>query len=622
MTKTYSVLHAHSHYSLLDGISKPHQIAQRCSTAGIKTCAITDHGSISGCVQFYQAMKAKNIKPILGCELYISNQDSHIKDKNNSSLSHFLVLAKNLQGWRTLINIVSTTNSPDNFYHKPRLSFDRLSDLLDGNIIGFCGHLGSTLSDIIQDNPDTYQNLAINHIAYMKEIFGKDNFFLETQLMDSEINCAQIDMTKTIRDLATITKTKTIATPDAHYCNTEDAIDQRILLCNNLKTTLVDINKKLLNDQDIPMSCFFKSDRYHIPDPKEMMLLHTEEEIDNTLYVDSLCEEYSILDKPGLPKFDCPNKADPDEYLRQLCRNGWREKIQAVIPESEHNKYVDRIKYELTILQGAELSSYFLIVQDIVNYVKDNSWLPGPGRGSAAGCLVSYLIGITDINPIKYNLLFERFYNEGRNTKDHISMPDIDVDVPINKREQIIEYIKQKYGQDKVSQMITFNTMKGRGALKEVLRVYGNITFEEMNSITKFIPDEAKIADELQQMKEDVGEASIIRWALENNVDKLKEWCYISSDGTLSGPLAKRFEQAIRLEGTKSNQSRHAAGVVIGKEPLSQLCPMIYDAKNKQQIAGMEMQDLESLGLIKFDILGIAYLDKIMCISDILRSGV
>jgi DNA polymerase-3 subunit alpha len=200
-------------------------------------------------------------------------------------------------------------------------------------------------------------------------------------------------------------------------------------------------------------------------------------------------------------------------------------------------------------------------------------------------------------------------------------MPDIDVDVPINKRENIIEYIKQKYGHGKVSQMITFNTMKGRGALKEVLRVYGNISFDEMNKITKFIPDEAKIADELQEMKEDTGEASIIRWALENNGDKLKEWCSIGDDGTLTGPLAKRFEQAIRLEGTKSNQSKHAAGVVISSEDLSSVCPMIYDSKNKQSIAGMEMQDLESIGVIKFDILGIAMLDKIMTISDILKNG-
>ena len=220
--------------------------------------------------------------------------------------------------------------------------------------------------------------------------------------------------------------------------------------------------------------------------------------------------------------------------------------------------------------------------------------------------------------PDQYGLLFDRFYNVGRNTADHISMPDIDVDVPIDKRELIIEYIKNKYGHNKVSQMITFNTIKGRGALKDVLRVYGNISFDEMNNITKNIPDEAKIADELQEMKEETGESSIIRWALENNVDKLREWCYIDDAEQLQGPLSKRFEQSIRLEGTKSNQSKHAAGIAISSEPLSEICPMIYDSRNKQLIAGMEMQDLESIGIIKFDILGVAMLDKIMTIQDLL----
>lgn len=621
MNKTYAALHAHSHYSLLDGISKPHQIAQRCANVGIKSCAITDHGTISGCVQFFQALKAQNIKPILGCELYISHNDCTIKTKENSSLSHFLILAKNLQGWRNLISIVSESNREENFYHKPRISIKKLSEYLDGNMIGFCGHLGSLLPDLLKDQTGTADKIGVDFVAQMKEIFGSDNFFLEAQLMDQVFNPAQREITEFVRSLGRKTNTKVICTPDAHYCSKEDAIDQRILLCNNLKTTLVDINKKLLANQDVPLSCFFQSDNYHILSPEEMFDLHTEEEIENTLYVDSLCEEYNILNKPALPKFECPNNADPDEYLRQLCRDGWKEKIVDKIPEAEHAAYVDRIKFELSVLQGAGLSSYFLIVQDIVRYVKSHNWLPGPGRGSAAGCLVSYLIGITDINPIKYDLLFERFYNEGRNTSDHISMPDIDVDVPITKREYIIDYIKNKYGTNRVSQMITFNTMKGRGALKEVLRVYGNVTFDEMNRITKNIPDEAKIADELQEMKEDTGEASIIRWALENNVDKLKEWCYISNDNTLEGPLAKRFEQAIRLEGTKSNQSKHAAGVVISSENLSSVCPMVYDTKNKQAIAGMEMQDLESLGLIKFDILGVAMLDKIMTISDILQYG-
>ena len=605
----------------MDGLSKPSKIAERCSKIGVKSCAITDHGTISGNVQFFQAMKAKGIKPILGCELYISNNDSTIKTKDNSDLSHFLILAKNKAGWKKLIRIISETNKPENFYHKPRISFDKLKPYIDGDFIGFSGHLGSTLADAMQEDPDNAMKIGTEHIALMKDIFGND-YFLEAQLMDQEQTPKQVELTSIIRRLGKNTNTKVICTPDAHYCEKEDSVDQRILLCNNLKTTLTDINKKLLHNEKVPMSCFFQSDKFHILSPEEIMEIHTLEEIENTNYVDSLCEDYSILHKPMLPPFECPNNGNPDEYLRQLCRNGWKEKIENSVSKENQDKYIDRIKYELQILQGAGLSSYFLIVRDIVKYVKDNGWLPGPGRGSASGCLVSYLIGITSIDPIRYDLIFERFYNSGRNTDEHISMPDIDVDVPINKRESIIDYIKNKYGEDKVSQMITFNTMKGRGALKEVLRVYGNISFEEMNRITKYIPDEAKIADELQEMKEDTGESSIIRWALENNIDKLKEWCYISEDGSsLEGPLSKRFEQAIRLEGTKSNQSKHAAGIVISKEPLNSICPMVFDSKNKQIIAGMEMQDLESLGVIKFDVLGVAMLDKIMTISQTLKTG-
>lgn len=255
--KTYSALHVHSHYSLMDGLSKPQQIADRCTRAGIKTCAITDHGSISGSVQFFQAMKNKNIKPILGCEIYVCEQQSNIKNKTNSDLSHFLLLAKNYAGWKTLINIISESNTEDNFYHKPRLDFDTLQKFLDGNIIGFCGHLGSVLADKIQT---TSQNdigkTGIEFVAKMKDVFGIDNFFLETQLMDQEFSPDQIEMTEHIRRIGSLTNTRVICTPDAHYCEKSDAIDQRILLCNNLKTTLVDINSKLLHGQDVPMSCF------------------------------------------------------------------------------------------------------------------------------------------------------------------------------------------------------------------------------------------------------------------------------------------------------------------------------------------------------------------------------
>lgn len=625
MNKKYIPLHCHSMYSLLDGLSKPKNIAKRCLDIGATSCALTDHGNIAGAVKFYTEMKQNGIKPILGCELYLCDKDPSIQDESNRDLSHFLVLAKNLQGWKNLIRLVSESNRPDFYYYKPRLNLERLAAFCDGNLIGICGHLGSLIADKIVTNntiSKDWENTGINTINRLKDIFGANNLFLEAQLMDMENTPIQKELTDIIRELGRKTNTKVVCTPDAHYSEKHEAIDQRILLCNNLKTTLPDIGRKISNNEAIPMGCFFTSDNFHILSQEEISNLHTEEEIENTNLVDSLCEEYNILNKPLLPPFPCPDNMNPDEYLRQLCRNGWKSRIQNHVDEDKQPEYVDRIKYELEVLQGAGLSSYFLIVQDIVNYVRSNRWLPGPGRGSAAGCLVSYLVGITSIDPIIYNLMFDRFYNAGRNSKDNISMPDIDMDVPINKRENIIEYIKNQYGGDKVSQMITFNTMKGRGALKDVLRVYGNVSFEEMNKITKNIPDEAKIADELQEMKEETGESSIIRWALENSPDKLKEWCYIDNNNELQGPLAKRFEQAIRLEGTKSNQSKHAAGIAISSVPLKESCPMVYDNKNDQLIAGMEMQDLEAIGIIKFDVLGVAMLDKIMTIQELLTTGV
>ena len=617
----YIPLHVHSHYSLLDGLSRPKQIAQRCVDIGVKSCAITDHGNIAGAAQVHAALKSKGIKPILGCELYICDQHASMKDKSNGKLSHFIVLAKNLQGWNTLVKIISESNKPEHFYRKPRLSIDQLAEIVDENIIGFCGHLGSYLANKILSNDeivDNWKSIATTEVKKLKKIFG-DNFFLETQLMDKELNPAQISLAECVRELSKDLGVRAICTPDAHYANQKDAIDQRILLCNNLKTTLPEINRKLSNEEDVPMSTFFISDKYYILSPEEMQELHTEEEIENTNYVDSLCESYDINHEPRLPPFK--TETSPDEFLRQLCREGWKRKIGTKVEKSLHEKYADRIKYELSILQSAGLSSYFLIVSDIVKHVKSQGWLAGPGRGSAAGWLVSYLIDITSIDPIKHDLIFERFYNAGRNTKGRVSMPDIDMDVPINQREQVIEYIKDKYGSDNVSQMITFNTLKGRGALKDVLRVYGDVTFDEMNQITKNIPDEAKIADELEQMKDEYGDASIIRWALENRVDNLKNWCYIDKEGNLSGPFAKRFEQAMRLEGTKVNQSKHAAGVVMTDKKLETICPMIFDTKTKQPIAGMEMNDLEYLGIIKFDVLGIAMLDKVMNISNTLRYG-
>ena len=260
--KLYTPLHVHTHYSLLDGLSKPKDIVNRCKSIGATSCAITDHGSISGAVQFYQQLKSNNIKPILGCELYISKQCSKEKKKENAKLEHLVVLCKNLKGWKTLIKIVSESNHPDRFYHKPRIDLETLGDLLDGNIIAITGHLGSTLANriVVKDEiSDSWKKDATNHISQLQNMFGKDNVFLEAQLIDQIANPVQVELTNNIRSLGQSTKTKVICTPDAHYAKQEDAVDQRILLCNNMRTTLSAVNHKLQNNIEVGLSCFFNS---------------------------------------------------------------------------------------------------------------------------------------------------------------------------------------------------------------------------------------------------------------------------------------------------------------------------------------------------------------------------
>ena len=633
----WTPLHSHTHYSLLDGLSKPHQVAERCESLGYDACAITDHGTISGAVSFVRAMQKKNIKPILGCEFYLCEQDPCLKDKENRQLSHLVVLAKNFDGWRKLIEATSASNDEEVFYHKPRLDLNTLAEYCDGNLISFSGHLGSQLADIIfLDHKAAYRSKTYEEAKSFidpdwvskttqlaekyRDIFGKDNFFLEIQLIDQDMSPSQTITAEALRYVSKQTGIPCIATADSHYPSMEDAVDQRVLLCSAMRTTLKQVQQKLDNHEDVGLGGFFKSNRYHIPSQEEIAAINSEAEIANTRLVADMCEEYNILGKPMLPRFPCPNEMSEDEYLRHLCREGWKNKLQVtgvVSDPSKSNSYAERIKQELSVIQGANLSGYFLIVQDIVNQVKENGWLPGPGRGSAAGCLISYLIGITKVDPIQHGLIFERFYNAGRNTDDRVSLPDIDIDVPTAKRESVINYMKESYGKEQVGQMITFGRMQGRTALKEVLRVHDSCSYAEMNEITKNIPSEAEISDQLQDMEN----PSIIRWALINQPNELKDWCTVNDDGSLGGDLGKLFEQAIRLEGTYKSQGKHAAGVVISSENLNEVCPMVREKRGSDKIAGLEMEDLESMGHVKFDILGISFLDKIMGVSDQLETG-
>lgn len=407
--------------------------------------------------------------------------------------------------------------------------------------------------------------------------------------------------------------------PKSYYVNKEDAELHRVLLCSDLKTTLPKIQKQIRkNEISEDIKNFFVRDSYNLLSQSDLEnIKYNANDLKIIEEIVNKCEEYDILNKPLLPKFDCPNNLSEEDYLKELCRVGWKKHlIQSGKVEDENNKqmYADRFNEELRVIKGANLFGYFLIVQDIIKYVNDQGWLSGPGRGSAAGCLISYLVGITQIDPLEYDLLFSRFYNEGRNTKDHISLPDIDMDVPAQKRDDVLMYLKNKYGKDHVSQMLTFGRLQGRSAIKEVLRINEACSFAEMNTITKYIPNEAEISDQLADMDDE--ERSIIRWALINNSKELRDFCFINDNGELDGDYAEYFKQAIAIEGTFKTQGKHAAGVVISAEPLYKVCPMVKQRGSEEKIAGLEMSDLESLGHVKFDILGLSLLDKIMYIKE------
>jgi len=579
--KMFNLLCSHSHYSILRGLNTPKQIVERAEELGYTSIALTDDTSISGAVPFFKAAKAANIKPLLG---------SKFKD--------FVLIAKNKNGWKKLIKVVSGLEEP-----------------LGQNLICIVGRIGCHTTDLMFTNPTIAYNLkdadaikeyididADEHIAtniegYIKR-FGKENVFLEVQLHDIEETPAQLYASNMMKKLAEIFDLKCVATTNPHYCSPgTDVDDHRLLLA-------LSAGKKLSEMENIG---FFASKNYYLHSQDEIENMgFTHEEINNTQIVADMCEEYDILNRPMLPKFKCPNNQSDNEYLRQLCRNGWKEKGI----DNTNIEYADRVKKELNIIEGANLASYFLIVQDYVIDAKKHG-LVGTARGSVGGSLVAYLIEITDVDPIKYGLIFERFYNAGRNTEDRVALPDIDIDFEVDKREKTITYIRDKYGHDHVAQMVTFGRLMGRGALKEVLRAHNTCGFAEMNKITSFLPQESSISDELEVMRQDGKKSSIIQWALEHRGNDLKEWCYLDENGKYQGEYSKRFEQAYRLEGVYKSSSKHPAGVIVSSEPITDICPMIKDKSSDEMITSFEMNECEDVGLVKFDCLGLNTLDKL-----------
>lgn len=597
----------------MDGLSKNDDIVNRCKEIGSKAVACSDHGSLASCIQHIKECKKENIKSIIGEEFYCSEKPANIRDNDNREHSHLLIYANNDDGWKTLLKIHNKACEPENFYYRPRLSIEEVANLTDGNISIIIGHIGSKLANLILQ--DDYQ-AAKSLVFFLCDKFGKENVWLEAQSVGIHCIPETRKILAVIRRLSNELNILAIATPDAHYPKRENKILQNILLCKGLGgITLEELKKS-------GMSTFATSDDWFIPTYDEMKNHYdsTEQELENTIiFADRISEYKNILRSPMLPNFKCPENHTANTWLRELCRNGWRNKIQNVVPKNEQQIYVDRIKHELQVFEEANLAGYFLIVEDIIRYATEQlKCIKSPGRGSVGGCLTAYLLNITQVDPIKYGLLFSRFYDESR--KENLA--DIDMDFPKHKREQIIQYIKDKYGKDHVAQIATYQTMKGRAALKDVFRAYGNISVDEQNRLTKHLPDPAKIAGELQEMEEEEGESSLIRYTLENDKQgKLREWCYIDEDGTLKGPLAKQFEQAIQLEGTKVAQSKHAAGIVISPTPLNEICPLTYDTKTKSQICSLSLEDADSIGLVKIDILGIINLDKLTDISKIVAEN-
>lgn len=650
----FTPLKIRSHYSLssnpnknilLQSLSRPNAIAESCAVNNYSSVVLNDLGTMSGAISFMKALKAvcvcgkqkdeheagkgkcryKNgcqeyrhfpIKPIIGSDFFVNSGDV---------LGNLSVIAPNFAGWKSLMRLTSLANSPEKYTVKPCLNIE---DFDKSGLICITGQHRSPLADSIFANPnlayyikdyecaksfikDSWKDESSKILTKLIEIFGKENVFLEINLQDSSLPAQQI-LAKALRWLGKKYDVNTVASTDSYYPNKSDASDHRLIVCSALETSLSDIKTKLEKNENLDaQSKFFNSNNYYIPCLKEIEAWATPEEIQNTQLIVERSETYNVFSRPQIPSYSDKN---PDETLHQLCRDGWNRLFAGRIPKEKQQTYGDRVKMELSVFKEAGLANYFLIVQDYCNYARETlKALMSPSRGSCGGSLVACLIGIIDreMDPIANGLFFERFYNAGRNTKDKVSYPDIDCDFPVSVRDKVIDYCRNKYGPDKVCQMSTFGKMQGKGALKDVLRAHSACSFDEMNKICKAIQDPSKIAGDLQEKREEEGDASSIAWSIENTPDLIKEWVELK-DGEFVGPFGKQFAQAIRLEGINRSQGKHASGLIISSAVLSENLPMIHDKKTGLQIAGFEMGPLEDMGFLKFDILGLSLLDKLM----------
>jgi DNA polymerase III subunit alpha len=603
-----------THFSLLNSTTTPESLVARAEELGYKTLGITDYHSISGAIEFYKACKDKdkkrNIKPIYGTKFRVGTG------------IYTTLIAKNQLGWKRLIKLISKSNDHENFVNG-EATLSLTNEDLD-NLIVVLGDLSSELHNWCFSSygyfakTDAEASLSIagdieqkisDYLRPFRDKVKKEDLFIQINLLNKQELPFQKVVSDILRTVAKKEDIRCLAGVNTHYAKSEDNKDLNLLLCSDQKTTFRDVNKEYWLNH-----IFFSSDKFALPSEDEVKSLYLPEELEASEIIAANCEDFAITSKPKLPRFECPNNMTEMEYLRLLAREGYKKKCRGW----DHKLYGERANTEFSVIEKAGLPGYFLIVQDFVNYAKQQGWLVGPGRGSAAGSLVSYLVGITSIDPIPFNLLFERFYNEGRNSGDNVAYPDIDMDFPKFHRDAVIDYVRNKYGADRTAQICTFGRLQGRSALREVLRVNGACDINTINQISKLLPEENKIADLLEEDQE----TSIVRWTLKNRPKLLEEYCTMDDQENLIGDLSSYFAQAIRIEGVYKSQGKHAAAVVICSEKLDEICPMVYHQETGQKLIGYDMYAAESAGTLKFDFLGVAALDKIMRVKQLLRGDI
>ena len=554
-------LHTHTEYSLLDGEASIKKLVARVKELGMDSCAITDHGSMYGVVDFYREAKSQGIHPVIGCEVYMAPRSrfDKVHDIDNKT-SHLILLAENQRGYKNLIKLVSA-GYIDGFYYKPRIDFEMLKEHSEGIIALSACIAGEVPKALLRGDYDEAKKIALKYA----EVLGKDNYFLEIQ--DHGLSEQKRIIPDMLR-LSEETGIGLVATNDIHYLKKEDAKYQDVLMC-------IQMEKKV----DDPDRMKFETEEFYIKSPEEMTSLfeYVPQAIENTEKIAKRCNVDFDFGTRHLPAYAVPGGKDAFEYLRELCQSGLEKRYSPVSDELQK-----RLDYELGVIKSMGFVDYFLIVWDFIHFAKNNGVMVGPGRGSAAGSIVAYSLGITTVDPIKYGLIFERFLNPER-----VSMPDIDIDFAPNGRQKIIDYVVEKYGEGQVAQIITFGTMKAKLAIRDVGRAL-DIPYAEVDKVAKLVPFDLKMTISKAL------DISTELHALYENDPQIKEL----------------LDTSMALEGLPRHASTHAAGVVITSEPIVNYVPLQLNSENF--ITTQFTKDtVENLGLLKMDFLGLRNLTVI-----------